>query len=332
MGIVSSSESISPAGVREAAARLSGVAIRTPLIENLALNEITGARVFLKAEVLQWGAAFKFRGAYNMLSQIPVDERRRGVIAWSSGNHGQGVARAARLLGMKATIVMPKDAPKVKADAVRALGAEIVLYDRYTDDREEITRAIMQKRDYHFAPSFDHPAIIEGQGTVALETLEQLADFGIDHLDMFVACCGGGGLTAGCATYLEEAAPDCEIMIAEPEGYGETWQSIASGKRCFADVLRPTICDAIATPTPGELTLPIMARRVTGGASVSESDVAAAIRFGFEHLKLVIEPGGAVALASVINGAFPVRGRNVGVTLSGGNIDPELYAKIVNTL
>ena len=322
---------ISAKGVRDAADRLAGRAVRTPLIENTVLNDIAGGRVFLKAEVLQLGGAFKFRGAYNMISQIPPDERARGVMAWSSGNHAQGVARAAAMFGMKSLIVMPTDAPKIKADAVASLGAEIVTYDRYTDDREEIARDIMKTRGMHLAPSFDHPEIIHGQGTVALESIEQLDERNAGSPDVFVVCCGGGGLTTGCAIILNDCAPDCDVWIAEPEGYAETWASIENGERQTADVSLPTICDAIATPTPGQLTLPIMQQFVRGGTSISEADVRAAVRFSFEQLKLVVEPGGAVALASILNRSIALDGRTAVVTLSGGNIDSALHAAIVTS-
>ncbi|MEL7486045.1 MAG: threonine/serine dehydratase, partial [Pseudomonadota bacterium] len=297
-GTAATPQIVSADGVFAAADRLDGIAVRTPLIESPLLNEKIGGRVLLKAEALQHYGSFKIRGAYNLMAQLPEETRARGVVAWSSGNHAQGVAYAARLLGCPATIVMPADAPAVKRDNVLALGAEIVPYDRYTEDREAIARDIAAADARALAPSYDHPHVIEGQGTVALETFEQASALGVE-LDGFIACCGGGGLAAGCATILEAISPGTEIFIAEPEGYDEFWASIKEGERQVADVSRPTLCDAIATPTPGALTLPILARRCVGGASLSDQEVAEAMAFAFNTLKIVIEPGGAVALAAL---------------------------------
>ena len=317
--------SISADGVRRAAARLKGHAVRTPLVENDVLNDIAGGRVLMKAEMLQHCGSFKFRGAFNLISQLGEAQKKRGVVAWSSGNHAQGIARAARHFGVPAVIIMPEDAPRMKIDNTRALGADIVFYDRYSEDREAIGRAIHEERGMALAPSFDHPHIIEGQGTLALEVLEDAAALGVS-LDAFGVCCGGGGLTAGCATILEDASPQTQVWIAEPEGFDETWASIRDGERRSADVTRRTICDAIATPEPGRLTLPIMARRVKAGARLTEDEVARAMAFAFQRLKLVVEPGGAVALAAVLTGKIDGRGRTTAITLSGGNVDPPLFA------
>lgn len=315
-------------GVRKAAERLKGKAFVTPLIENETLNDRVGGRVLMKAETLQHGGAFKFRGAYNLLCQLGPAARERGVLAWSSGNHAQGVALAARMLGIPATIVMPEDAPAVKAERVRSYGAEIITYDRYKDDREMIGRAIAEDQGLTLAPSYDHPDIIEGQGTLALEAVAQAEALGA-RFDVFITCCGGGGMTAGCALALEEASPQSELWIAEPEGFDETWASIRDGMRHRVDVARRTICDALATPAPGELTLPILAQRVAGGASVSEDEVRAAMAYAFKYLKLVVEPGGAAALAAVLAGKVSARERTVGLTLSGGNVDASLYCDIL---
>ncbi|MEL6363207.1 MAG: threonine/serine dehydratase [Pseudomonadota bacterium] len=313
-------------GVRAAARRIAGVAVRTPLVENDFLNEITGGRVFLKAEVLQHCGSFKFRGAYNRLSQLTEDERHRGVLAWSSGNHAQGVARAATLLGVPAVIVMPEDAPATKTEKVKRLGAEIITYDRYSEDREKIGRPIAAERGLALAPSYDHPDIIEGQGTLALETLEDLAGLGVS-LDAFLICCGGGGMTAGCATLLGAASPSTEVWIAEPKGFDESWASIATGERRHADITQKTICDAIATPTPGKLTLPILQSHVKAGFAVSEDEVLHAMAWAWRHLKLVVEPGGAVALAALLLGKADVRGKTVAATLSGGNVDAPVFER-----
>lgn len=323
-----SDSSISANGVRRAAERLKGYAVRTPLVENDVLNDIAGGRVLMKAEMLQHCGSFKFRGAFNLISQLDEAQKKRGVVAWSSGNHAQGIARAARHFGVPAVIVMPEDAPRMKIDNTRALGADVVFYDRYSEDREVIGRAIHKERGMALAPSFDHPHIIEGQGTLALEVLEDAAAMGVS-LDAFGVCCGGGGLTAGCATILEDASPQTQVWIAEPEGFDETWASIRDGERRRVDVTRRTICDAIATPEPGRLTLPIMARRVKAGASLTEEDVARAMTFAFERLKLVVEPGGAVALAAVLTGKIDARGKTTAITLSGGNVDPPLYASLL---
>lgn len=319
----------SAAGVRRAAERLKGKALVTPLIENETLNERVGGRVLLKAEILQHCGSFKFRGAYNLMAQLSPEVRARGVVAWSSGNHAQGVARAAKLFGAPAVIVMPTDAPALKVEKVRGYGAEIVAYDRYSEDREAIARGIAAERGMTIAPSYDHPAIIEGQGTLALEATRQATELGA-RFDLFAVPCGGGGLAAGCALILEELSPETAVWIAEPEGYDEAWASIRAGRRLTADVARRTIFDAIATPSPGALTFPTLQRRVKGGATVTEDDAAAALAFAFKHLKLVLEPGGAAALAALLAGKIDARGCTLGLVLSGGNIDPALFSRLLS--
>lgn len=318
----------SAAGIDAAAQLLRGRALVTPLLENAELNAQTGGRILLKAETLQHCGSFKFRGAYNRLARLSEAERRRGVLAWSSGNHAQGVARAGKLLRIPAVIVMPEDAPAIKAERVRADGAEIIVYNRYTDDREAIGRRVAAERGLALAPSYDDTDIIEGQGTVAVEAAAQALSAGA-AFDRFVVCCGGGGLAAGCALALASVSPSSEIWIAEPDGYDETWASIKDGVRRRADTKRKTICDAIATPTPGEVTLPILARHVRGGVSVSDDEVERAIVFAFKYLKLVVEPGGAAALAAVLAGKIDATGKVIGLTLSGGNIDPSLFAGLL---
>lgn len=320
---------ITAAGVRAAAERLKGHAVRTPLIENEFLNDIAGGRVLVKAEVLQHCGSFKFRGAFNLVSQLSAAERERGVLAWSSGNHGQGIARAAKFFETPATIVMPADAPKMKLEKVRSFGAEIVPYDRYSEDREEIARPIQEERGMVLAPSYDHPHIIEGQGTLGLEVYEEAAAMDAP-LDAFIICCGGGGLTSGCATIFEEVAPETEIWIAEPEGFDEAWASVRDGERRHADITRKTICDAIATPTLGRLTFPIMQRLVKGGVTLTEEDVCRAMVFAYKYLKLVVEPGGAAALAAILSKKFRAQGKTVAITLSGGNVDAPLFASILS--
>jgi threonine dehydratase len=315
-------------GIKAAAARLAGVAAATPLLENAELNDLAGGRVLLKCETLQHRASFKFRGAYNKIAQLSAEERRRGVLAWSSGNHAQGVAAAGKLLGAPTVIVMPKDAPAIKVERVAADGAEIVRYDRRLEDREAIGRRIAADRGLSIAPPYDDPDIIEGQGTLAMEAVAQAR--AVDAaFDAFIVPCGGGGMSAGCALALEALSPATQMWIAEPEHYDESWASIAAGKKIRADISRPTLCDAIATPTPGDLPFAVMRRLVRGGASVSDGDVKGAIAFAFRYLKLVVEPGGAAALAAVLSGKIETKGKTVGVVLSGGNIDGALFAEIL---
>ena len=327
-GTQDSNREITAQGVRKAAARIQGHAIVTPLIENEMLNERTGARILMKAEPLQHCGSFKFRGAFNRLSQLTPDEHARGVLAWSSGNHAQGVARAARHFGTKAVIIMPKDAPDSKVEKVRYFGADIVTYDRYSEDREAIGLPLAQRHGYSLAPSYDHPDIIEGQGTLALEAVHQAEQAGA-QFDDFVICCGGGGLTAGCATILAEVSPKTRVIIAEPEGFDESWESVKTGERHHADITQTTLCDAIATPTPGKLTLPLLQKYVHDGATLSEREVCQAIVFAYKYLNIVLEPGGAVALATVLSGKIATKGRTIGLTLSGGNIDAPLFATIL---
>jgi len=233
------------------------------------------------------------------------------------------------MMGAHATIIMPADAPAVKMNNVKALGGEVITYDRRRENREAIGGRIAEERGASIAPPFDHPHTIEGQGTAALETYEDAAAQGLS-LDAFIVCCGGGGLTSGCATILEDVSPDTEVWIAEPEGYDETWASIRDGEVRRADVTFPTLCDAIATPSPGKLTLPIMSRLVRGGVTLTEADVRQAMIFAYQHLKLVVEPGGAVALAAVLSGKFDAKGKTTALTLSGGNVDASLFAAVLD--
>ncbi|MEL6359723.1 MAG: threonine/serine dehydratase [Pseudomonadota bacterium] len=314
--------------VEAAALRLNGVANETPLLESPELNDLTGGRILLKAESLQLGGSFKFRGAYNLISRLTDEERARGIVAWSSGNHAQGVARAASMFGARATIVMPKDAPAIKTDRVKALGAEIVPYDRYSEDREEIGRAIAQQTGGVLAPSYDHPDIIAGQGTVGLEIVRQ-ADERAPRLDAVLICCGGGGLASGSSLAIKALAPRTDVYVVEPENYDDTARSLMAGSILSVEKFLPTLCDAVATPHPGKLTFPILQKNVSGGLVVSEDAVRGAVAWAFKYLKLVLEPGGAIALAVVLAGVFPVRGRVVAVTLSGGNVDPTSYAELI---
>ncbi len=317
--------------VRYAATMLAGVAVRTPLLEYAALNEIAGRRVLVKFEGAQHTGSFKFRGAYNRLARIEGAAKAAGVVAWSSGNHAQGVAAAARLLGMPALIVMPADAPAIKKANTKALGAEIVLYDRLSESREEIAAALAAERGAIQVPPFNDPFIIAGQGTVGLEILQQAEDAKA-ALGQVLVCCGGGGLTAGVATLVKDVNPSIDVYSVEPSAFDDTARSLRSGQREIVAKGASSICDALLTPTPGELTFPINQALLSGGLAVSDEQVKAAMRFAFETLKLVIEPGGAVALAAVLHGLAPATTLATAVVVSGANVDPALYAAILSEI
>jgi threonine dehydratase len=309
--------------VRAAAQRLAGIAHRTPVVRSRTLDERVGASVFLKAENLQRMGAFKFRGAYNMLVQLDAAERARGVVAFSSGNHAQGVALAARLLGIRATIVMPTDAPQAKLAATRGYGAEVVLYDRATMNRAEITAAIAEETGAILVPPYDHPHVIAGAGTSALELFEDAGP-----LDVLAVCLGGGGFLSGSCLAAVGASPACAVYGVEPEA-GDDWvRSWAAGER-IAIPVPPTIADGMQTQQPGELTWPIVRAYGAGVVTVTDDELRAAMRFAFERLKLVVEPSGAAALAAVLFGKLDVIGKRVGVMLSGGNVDGARFAEIV---
>lgn len=312
--------------IQDAAGRLQGRAFRTPLLRNDALDACTGARVFLKPECLQRTGSFKFRGAYNRLSRLSPDARRAGVVAFSSGNHAQGVALAARLLGMPAAIVMPSDAPRLKIEGTRVLGGEVILYDRATESREDISCRLAAERGAVLVPSYDDPAIIAGQGTAGLEIAEDLAALGVTP-DQYVCCLGGGGLAAGTSLALKAHFPVIRVTTVEPEHYDDGARSLAAGMRLGIDGYAPTLCDALQTPMIGALTFPLLQAAGATGSWVSDAEALAAVRFAATALKLVLEPGGAVALAALLAGKVPVAGQTVVVMLSGGNIDPALLAR-----
>jgi threonine dehydratase len=315
--------------VRAAAQRLAGHARRTPLLAGTPLDAATGGRVLLKLETLQHTGSFKFRGAWNRLAQLDDAQRRAGVVAFSSGNHAQGVAAAARRLGIPATIVMPADAPRVKLQNTRDLGAEIVEYDRLRESREQIAAQLAADRGATLVPSFDDPDIIAGQGTAGLEIAEQAAGLGL-QLDDVIVCCSGGGLTAGIVIALAELAPRAGVWTAEPAAYDDHRRSLLAGTRQHnAPVSPPSICDALLAPAPGELTFAINRSRLRGGLVASDAEVRAAIAYAARTLKLIVEPGGAVALACLLAGQLDVRGRTVAVTLSGGNIDDALLREVL---
>ena len=316
------------ADVDEAARRLAGVALHTPLLNSAALDAMTGGRVFLKAETLQRTGSFKFRGAYNRLAAIPHGERAGGVVAYSSGNHAQGVAAAARLLGMACVIVMPRDAPRAKRERTAALGAELVLYDRERDDREAIARELADRRGAVLVPPYDDALIIAGQGTAGREIVDDLHALGLTP-DVVVVTASGGGLTAGIALAVRARVPSAAVYTAEPQGFDDHARSFRSGRRERNDAITGTICDALMARMPGEITFAINRSLVGAGVTASDAEVAAAVAFAFSELKLVVEPGGAVALAALMTGKIDVRGKVAVAVLSGGNIDPELFFRLV---
>ena len=322
---------ISFADIEAAAERLAGHAVETPLLESNALNERLGVRVLIKPETLQRVGAFKFRGAYNRLVQLNAAERARGVVAFSSGNHAQGVALAARLLGMPALIVMPSDAPAMKIANTRGYGAEVKLYDRLTESREKIAAAITAERGAVLVPAFDDPHILAGQGTAGLELVRQASARGAE-LDVAIAPCSGGGLLSGVATAVKALSPATAVYGVEPAGYDDTRTSLQAGRRTPMTPTHRTLCDALETPCPGELTFPILQATVADVAVVTDAEVAEAMRLAFSMLKLVVEPGGCVGLAALLTGKItPKTGQTVGLVLSGGNVDPELFARILRS-
>ncbi len=316
------------AGVQDAARQLLGPAVRTPLIESPALNERVGGRVLMKAETLQRAGAFKFRGAWNRISRLTPDELKRGVVAYSSGNHAQAVACAARMMGTSAVIVMPADSPKVKVDGVIGFGGEVRMYDRYTESREAIGEEIARTRGSILVRPFDDPFVIEGQGTIGLEIMEQAPELGVGPLDQLVCGASGGGMIAGINLSMAALSPETPVIAVEPRDYNDMQLSIAAGERLTHAPAKGTICDALMTERPGELTFPIN-RRVDRVETVSDAEVAEAVRYAFHALKLVLEPGGAVSLAAVLSGKVEARDRTTAVILSGGNVDPALFAAII---
>lgn len=306
--------------------RIAGEAVVTPLLRSAVLDEISGGRILIKPECLQRTGAFKFRGAFNRLSMIPEEERARGVVACSSGNHAQGVAEAARLLGMPATIVMPSDAPAMKCERTKASGARVVFYDRETEDREAIAKALQDETNATFVHPYDDAGVMAGQGTVGLELAEQARVLDME-LDAVLVPCSGGGLTAGIALALEAEAPKAALHSVEPAGFDDTARSLASGERIGNERAGGSICDALLTPTPGALTYQINSKRLGNGLAVSDEEALAAVAFAFRDLKLVVEPGGAVALAAVLCNRLETRGRTVAIVLSGGNIEPSMMAR-----
>ncbi len=309
--------------VRAAAARLDGVAHRTPVLTSRTLDRELGARVFCKAECFQRGGAFKFRGAYSMISSLTVEQRRAGVAAYSSGNHAQAVALAASLLGSRATILMPADAPSAKLEATRGYGAEVVTYDRYGEDREALGAALAGERGLTLVPPYEHPLVMAGQGTVALELLEQAP-----RLDMLLAPVGGGGLMAGCATAAKAQLPAIRMVGVEPRAGDDTMRSLAAGERVRIAVPQ-TIADGQQADIPGELTFSVNRRLMDEVVLVSDDEIVAAMRFLFDRMKLVVEPSGACALAALLAGRVDGASGAVGVVLSGGNVGADRLATLL---
>ncbi len=314
--------------VLDAAGRLDGVAVRTPLIRNGALDAATGAKVFVKAECLQRAGAFKFRGAYNRISRLTPDELKRGVVAFSSGNHAQGVAAAAALMGTPAVIVMPSSAPRAKIEGTRSYGAEVVLYDIATQSREALGAEISRERDAVLVPPFEDRYVIAGQGTAGLEAAQQLADLG-ESADVLLAPASGGGLIAGIGLAFAALSPQTKLFAVEPEAYDDHARSLAAGERVTVKPDRPTKLDALMSPAPGEMTFALNKQRLAGAVGVSDEEAMAAMAFAFRHLKLVLEPSGASGLAAILGGKVETAGRTVVVIASGGNVDAELYAEAI---
>jgi threonine dehydratase len=314
--------------VKAARRRLEGHAVVTPLLSSPDLDARTGGRVFVKAEPLQRTGSFKFRGAYNRIAQIAPADRPRGVVAYSSGNHAQGVAHSAQLFGIKATIIMPADSPALKIGNTRGYGADVILYDRFGESREAIGRRISDETGAILVPPYDDPHVMAGQGTIGIEVTEQLEALGL-QADVLLCCCGGGGLMSGIATSMTALSPKAELYAVEPEGYDDTRRSLETGERVANAAGPMSICDAIVTPMPGHLTFPINRARLAGGLAVSDAEAAEAVAYAARVLKITAEPGGAVALAAALSGKLDLKGRIAVVIASGGNIDPALHARIV---
>jgi threonine dehydratase len=317
------------ADVQAAARRLEGITIRTPLLENQRVNAMLGGRLFLKAECLQRTGSFKLRGAYNFLASMSEAERKKGAVGWSSGNHAQGLAEAARLLGMKATIVMPADAPALKVANTRASGAEIVLYARVTDSREEIGPAIAAKTGAAIVPPYDHAWILTGQGTAGIEIVEQARAAGAT-LDAVAAPCSGGGLSTGIALAVKGLSPSTSVHAGEPAGFDDLARSLAAGTKQTNAKLSGSICDALLAPTPGDVTFPLAQKLLGPGLVVTDDEVLDAMEVAFREYKIVVEPGGAVALAAALTGKLPVKGRSVAVVCSGGNVDHATFVRALS--
>ena len=309
--------------IEAAADRIRGEAVLTPVLRHPLLDEVTGATVLIKPENLQRSGSFKFRGAFNCISRIPEAVRSRGVVACSSGNHAQGVAASAQLLGMPATIVMPADAPTIKLERTRGYGARVVTYDRATEDRDGIAAQICAETGATFVHPYNDPAVIAGQGTVGLELARQAADLGF-QLDDVLACTGGGGLSSGIALALSALSPGTVFHTCEPALFDDYKRSLEAGRPLANTAKSGSVCDALLSESPGDIGFSILSRLAGEGATVTDEEALAAVAFAFTELKLVVEPGGAAALAALLTAKLPLKGRTVGVVLTGGNIDPQM--------
>jgi threonine dehydratase len=318
------------AEVQAAAKRIAGHAVVTPLLNSPSLDKKLGGRLLIKAEPLQRTGSFKFRGAYNKISQIPAVDRAKGVVAYSSGNHAQGVAAAATMLGLPSWIIMPADAPAIKIARTKEFGATVVSYDRYKDDREALGIELQKKYGATLVRPYDDRDILCGQGTVGLEIAAQCDAIGIVP-DAVIVCCGGGGLVSGTALALSGALPGVPVYSAEPADFDETKRSLVSGKRESNSPDARSICDALLAPMPGELTFALNRTLLKGGLAVTDDEVRSAMRTVFVEFKLVVEPGGAVAIASVLSGKMPISGKTIVAVASGGNVDPAMFAQIIGS-
>ena len=315
----------------EADRRLNNKKRITPLLNSPFLDDIADRKIFIKAECLQHTGSFKFRGAFSAISSIPVEKRKKGVIAYSSGNHAQGVALAAKIHKIHATIIMPEDAPEIKINNTRDLGAEVILYDRLSESREKIGERISEERLLSLIPPYDHTDVIAGQGTIGLEIASQADENGIEKADVLV-CCGGGGLTSGIAVALSKLMPNFVTRPVEPEGFDDVVRSLKSGERQTNEKMSGGLCDAIITPTPGELTFPLMKKYCGEGIVVTEEEVMKAIALAFTRLRIVVEPGGAVALAAALFHTKSYNNETVIAVVSGGNIDPDVFRKAIELI
>ncbi len=315
-----------PDDVAAAARRIAGRVVRTPMLRNPVLDERSGGAILLKPECLQRTGSFKLRGATHAAMRLEPAQVRGGIVTHSSGNHGQAVACAAAAVGARATVFMPADAPRVKVESTRRWGAEIIPFDRLRDDRAALAAGFAERTGAALVPPFEHPDVIAGQGTLALELAEDAAAAGLT-MDAMLVCTGGGGMVAGCALGLAQASPGTAVYAVEPEGADDTVRSLASGRREANPPGGSQLCDALLSASPGALTFAINRARLAGGVVVTDAEVLAAMAFAFTHLKLVVEPGGAVCLAAVLAGRFDARGRTVGLVLSGGNVDAPVFAR-----
>jgi threo-3-hydroxy-L-aspartate ammonia-lyase len=314
--------------ITAAAHRLRGVAHRTPVVTSRTADALCGGTLFFKCENLQRMGAFKFRGAYNALAQFTPEQRRAGVIAFSSGNHAQAIALSARLLGMPAAIVMPQDAPALKITATRGYGAEVILYDRYTQDREALGRQLAAERGMTLIPPYDHAHVMAGQGTAGLELIEQVRELDGGGLDLLLVCVGGGGLISGCATAAKHLLPGCRVVGVEPAAGNDVQRSLREGRIVHIEVPK-TIADGAQTQHAGTLTFAVMQKLVDDVLTVDDAALVRTMKFFMERMKLVVEPTGGLAAAAALEGVADVRGRRVGVIVSGGNVDAARYAKLL---